>query len=89
MDVQAGDPAGTATDEPADKPAATGWIRRRRRCRTFDGPGQPPVTVIFFTRDCATAVFGSVTVSTPFLNAALASSVSTPGGKGIDRWNEP
>jgi len=42
-------------------------------------------TSIFFTLDSASSIFGSVTVRTPFLNSALALSVSTPDGSGIER----
>src|ERR1700682_1127376 len=43
------------------------------------------LTSIFFTFDCASWVFGRVTVRTPFLNSALAFSVSTPEGSGVER----
>lgn len=39
-------------------------------------------TAIFFTCDNASCVFGSVTIRTPFLNSALALSVSRPPAGG-------
>src|SRR6516164_2920270 len=44
---------------------------------------------IFFSLFCDCAVFGSVTVSTPFLKFASILSASTPSGTPNDRWNEP
>ena len=38
------------------------------------------LTSIFFAGFCASAFFGSVTVSTPFLKLASILSVSTPSG---------
>jgi hypothetical protein len=44
---------------------------------------------IFFAGFCASAFFGSVTVSTPFLKLASILSVSTPSGTRKKRWNDP
>lgn len=44
---------------------------------------------IFFVSLMAFAVFGRVTVSTPFLNVASALSVSTSRGSGIVRLKDP
>lgn len=44
---------------------------------------------IFFCRAAASAVFGRVTVSTPFSNLASIRSRSTPCGSGNERRKEP
>jgi tripartite-type tricarboxylate transporter receptor subunit TctC len=44
---------------------------------------------VFFSAFCASAVFGSVTVRTPFLKLASTLSSSTPSGTGKVRSNEP
>jgi hypothetical protein len=44
---------------------------------------------IFFSLFCASVVFGSVTVSTPFLKFASILSASTPSGTPNERWKEP
>src|SRR5262249_21372033 len=44
---------------------------------------------IFFSLFCACAVFGSVTVRTPFLKLASILSASTLSGTPNERWNEP
>src|SRR5262249_59739594 len=49
----------------------------------FDPDVQVFLIAIFFSLLCACSVFGSVTVSTPFLSA------STPSGTPNERWNEP
>jgi hypothetical protein len=41
---------------------------------------QPDLTSIFFAAFCDSAVFGSVTVSSPCLKLASILSVSTPSG---------
>ena len=47
-----------------------------------DAPdGQVALTSIFLAGFCASTVFGSVTFSTPFLNAASILSASTPSGR--------
>jgi hypothetical protein len=43
------------------------------------------LTAIFFSLFCACCVFGSVTVSTPFLKFASIFSSSTPSGTPNDR----
>jgi hypothetical protein len=44
---------------------------------------------IFFSLFCASGLFGSVTVSTPFLKCASILSASTPSGTPNERWKEP
>src|ERR1700730_7001544 len=44
---------------------------------------------IFFSLFCASGLFGSVTVSTPFLKCASILSASTPSGTPKERWKEP
>ena len=55
---------------------------------------QPPLqaaalTSIFLASGCATAGFGTVTVSTPFAMLALMCSGLTPSGSSRDRENDP
>jgi hypothetical protein len=44
---------------------------------------------IFCSLFCASGLFGSVTVSTPFLKCASILSASTPSGTPNERWKEP
>jgi hypothetical protein len=44
---------------------------------------------ISFSADCASGVFGSVRVKTPFWKAASILSRTTPVGSGKERWKEP
>ena len=59
-------------------------IKRRNVCAaTHDllkGWDQPALTAIFLSALRASALFGSVTASTPFLKLALILSVSMPSG---------
>jgi hypothetical protein len=68
--------------------------RRTLQGREFTGSDSQPcvhpaLMAIFFSAFCASAVFGSVIVSTPFLNFASILLVSTPSGTRKQRWNEP
>jgi hypothetical protein len=49
----------------------------------------PALTSIFFWRFCASAVFGSVSVSTPLEKSAPIFSRSTPSGSEKLRWKAP
>jgi hypothetical protein len=55
----------------------------------FDPTIQAALIAIFFSLFWACSVFGSVTVSTPFLKFASILSASTPSGTPNERWNEP
>ncbi len=46
------------------------------------------ISIAFFLAFCS-GIFGSVTVRTPFLKAALTFSLSTLAGTGMTRWNSP
>lgn len=48
-----------------------------------------PFTSIFFCCFCASCVFGSVSVRTPFENSAAILSRSMPSGRAKLRWNAP
>ena len=58
-------------------------------CRASIPTIQAFLIAIFFSLFCACSVFGSVTVSTPFLKFASILSASTPSGTPNERWNEP
>jgi len=71
---------------------------RKRAARCQAAPAMMPaergcdhafLIAIFFSLFWASAVFGNVTVSTPFLNCASILSVSTPSGTANARWKEP
>jgi hypothetical protein len=57
--------------------------------RPIEGRYQAAFTVIFFAGFCASALFGIVTVRTPFLKLASILSASTPSGTWNERWKEP
>src|SRR5579883_3555968 len=67
-----------------------GRFRNAELAAPHSGPSQAAAfTAIFFSARCAAAVFGSVTVSTPFVNCATALSASIPSGTAKERRNIP
>jgi hypothetical protein len=66
-------------------------------CGTKSGKGLPPLlrgsipklALILIDLGLTSSTLGSVSVSTPFLNSALALSVFTRVGRLIERWNAP
>jgi hypothetical protein len=79
----------SASDGPADSSAT----RRKDRSAVKEprqrALAQASLTSIFFAAFSASAVFGRVTVRTPFFKLASILSVSMPSGSRKQRWNDP
>ena len=71
------------------RPFARLWRMAAQNARHPTRPDQRAALTSIFFCFAASAVFGSVTVSTPLASSAVILSASTPSGRENERWNEP
>jgi len=69
----------SSPDEHSITTFSVGWFREIRIVSFGIVPNQPALTATFLST-CASASFGRVTASTPFMNLVLILSVSMPSG---------